>query len=173
MTVIGQTHHKNLVWLLGYCDESEDRLLVYRFMFNGSLLSFLFGVVRPSWQQRMQIASRVARGLMYLHKECSTQIIHCGIKSQNILLNDFFTAKISDFGLAKLLMNHQSRTLTSIGGTKGYVALDWFRNTPATIKVDVYNFEVMLLEITCCRRCVEIEMERAAILMEWGLLILL
>ena len=129
MTVIGQTHHKNLVWLLGYCDEGEGQLLVYKFMFNGSLSSFLFGVVRPSWQQRMQIAAGVARGLMYLHKECSTQIIHCDIKPQNILLNDFFTAKISDLRPAKLLMNHQSRTLISIRGTKGYVAPNWFRNT--------------------------------------------
>ncbi|KAL4601342.1 hypothetical protein ACB092_11G266000 [Castanea dentata] len=68
-------------------------------MFNGSLSSFLFGVVRPSSQQRMQIALGVARGLMYLYKECNTQIIHCDIKPQNILLNDYFTAKISDFGL--------------------------------------------------------------------------
>ena len=136
--MIGQTHHKNLVWLLGYCDEGEGQLLVYKFMFNGSLSSFLFGVVRPSWQQRMQIAAGVARGLMYLHKECSTQIIHCDIKPQNILLNDFFSAKISDLGLAKLLMNHQSRTLTSIRGTKGYVCTKLVReHKPTTIKVDV------------------------------------
>ena len=77
-------------------------------MFNGSLSSFLFGVVRPSRQQRMQTASGVAKGLMYLHKECNTQIIRCDIKPQNILLNDFLQPKIFDFGLAKLLMNHQS-----------------------------------------------------------------
>ncbi|KAG6655434.1 G-type lectin S-receptor-like serine/threonine-protein kinase LECRK4 [Carya illinoinensis] len=168
MTVIGQTHHKNLVRLVGYCDEGEHRLLVYEFMYNGSLSSFLFGVLRPSWQRRMQIASGIARGLVYLHEECSTQIIHCDIKPQNILLDDSFTPKISDFGLAKLLMNHQTRTLTGIRGTKGYVAPEWFRNTPVTIKVDVYSFGVMLLEIICCRRCVEIEMEKAAILIEWA-----
>uniref|UniRef100_A0A2N9I293 Receptor-like serine/threonine-protein kinase n=1 Tax=Fagus sylvatica TaxID=28930 RepID=A0A2N9I293_FAGSY len=168
VTVIGQTHHKNLVRLLGYCDEGEHRLLVYEFMYNGSLSSFLFGVIRPSWQQRIQIASGIARGLMYLHEECSTQIIHCDIKPQNILLDDLFTAKISDFGLAKLLMNHQTRTQTGIRGTKGYVAPEWFRNTPVTVKVDVYSFGVMLLEIICCRRCVDVEMERAAILTEWA-----
>nr|POE80573.1 g-type lectin s-receptor-like serine/threonine-protein kinase lecrk1 [Quercus suber] len=168
VTVIGQTHHKNLVWLLGYCDEGEHRILVYEFMYNGSLSSFLFGVIRPSWQQRTQIALGIARGLMYLHEECSMQIIHCDIKPQNILLDDFFTSKISDFGLAKLLVNHQTRTLTSIRGTKGYVEPEWFRNTPVTIKVDVYSFGVMLLEIVCCRRCVEVEMERAAILTEWA-----
>ncbi|XP_030940642.1 G-type lectin S-receptor-like serine/threonine-protein kinase LECRK1 [Quercus lobata] len=168
VTVIGQTHHRNLVRLLGYCDEGEHRILVYEFMYNGSLSSSLFGVIRPSWQQRMQIALGIARGLMYLHEECSMQIIHCDIKPQNILLDDFFTAKISDFGLAKLLMNQQARTLTGIRGTKGYVAPEWFRNTPVSVKVDVYSFGVMLLEIVCCRRCVEVEMERAAILIDWA-----
>ncbi|XVE50647.1 hypothetical protein DITRI_Ditri01bG0180300 [Diplodiscus trichospermus] len=166
--VIGQTHHKNLVRLLGYCDEGEHRLLVYGFMGNGSLSNFLFGLLRPSWQQRLQIASGIARGLTYLHEECSTQIIHCDIKPQNILLDDSFTAKISDFGLAKLLINNNTRTLTGIRGTKGYVAPEWFRNTPVTVKVDVYSFWVMLLEIICCRRCVEVEMEEEAILTEWA-----
>ncbi|XWS09800.1 hypothetical protein CRYUN_Cryun39dG0020300 [Craigia yunnanensis] len=166
--VIGQTHHKNLVRLLGYCDEGEHRLLVYEFMGNGSLSSFLFGVLRPSWQQRLQIASGIAKGLTYLHEECSTQIIHCDIKPQNILLDDSFTAKISDFGLANLLINNNTRTLTGIRGTKGYVAPEWFRNTPVTVKVDVYSFGVMLLEIICCRRCVEVELEQAAILTEWA-----
>ncbi|GKV42676.1 hypothetical protein SLEP1_g50054 [Rubroshorea leprosula] len=168
VNVIGQTHHRNLVRLLGYCDEAEHRLLVYELMQNGSLASFLFGVLRPSWQQRLQIASGIARGLTYLHEECSTQIIHCDIKPQNILLDDSFTAKISDFGLAKLLINSKSHTLTVIRGTKGYVAPEWFRSTPVTVKVDVYSFGVMLLEIVCCRRCVELEMEEAAILIEWA-----
>ncbi|GMI65457.1 hypothetical protein HRI_000215000 [Hibiscus trionum] len=166
--VIGQTHHKNLVRLIGYCDEAEHRLLVYEFMENGSLSSFLFGVLRPSWQQRLQIASGIAKGLTYLHEECSKQIIHCDIKPQNILLDESFTAKISDFGLAKLLLNNKTRTQTGIRGTKGYVAPEWFRNTPVSVKVDVYSFGVMLLEIICCRRCVEVEMEEAAILTEWA-----
>ncbi|GKV42682.1 hypothetical protein SLEP1_g50062 [Rubroshorea leprosula] len=168
VNVIGQTHHRNLVRLLGYCDESEHRLLVYELMQNGSLASFLFGVLRPCWQQRLQIASGIARGLTYLHEECSTQIIHCDIKPQNILLDDSFAAKISDFGLAKLLINSKSHTLTVIRGTKGYVAPEWFRSTHVTVKVDVYSFGVMLLEIICCRRCVEHEMEEAAILTEWA-----
>ncbi|XWS11225.1 hypothetical protein CRYUN_Cryun38cG0065800 [Craigia yunnanensis] len=168
MKVIDHTHHKNLVRLLGYCDEGEHKLLVYEFMGNGSLSSFLFGVLRPSWQQRLQIASGIAKGLTYLHEECSTQIIHCDIKPQNILLDDSFTAKISDFGLAKLLINNNTQTMTGIRGTKGYVAPEWFRNTPVTVKVDVYSFGVMLLEIICCRRCVEVEMEQAAILTEWA-----
>jgi hypothetical protein len=73
VSVIGQTHHKNLVCLLGYCDEREHRLLVYEYMSNGSLATFLFGISRPHWNQRVQIAFGIARGLMYLHEECSTQ----------------------------------------------------------------------------------------------------
>ncbi|XVF77433.1 hypothetical protein PTKIN_Ptkin14bG0042700 [Pterospermum kingtungense] len=166
--VIGQTHHKNLVRLLGYCNESEHRLLVYEFMGNGSLSSFLFGELRPSWERRLQIASGIAKGLTYLHEECSTQIIHCDIKPHNILLDDSFTAKISDFGLAKLLINNKTRTKTGIRGTKGYVAPEWFRNSPVSVKVDVYSFGVVLLEIICCRKCVHVEMEEAAILTEWA-----
>ncbi|XVF77425.1 hypothetical protein PTKIN_Ptkin14bG0041900 [Pterospermum kingtungense] len=166
--VIGQTHHKNLVRLLGYCNEGEHRLLVYEFMGNGSLSSFLFGMLRPSWERRLQIASGIAKGLTYLHEECSTQIIHCDIKPQNILLDDSLNAKISDFGLAKLLINNKTQTQTGIRGTKGYVAPEWFRNTPVTVKVDVYSFGVMLLEIICCKKCVHVEMEEAAILTEWA-----
>ncbi|KAL4308320.1 hypothetical protein GQ457_01G007530 [Hibiscus cannabinus] len=151
------------------CDEDEHRLLVYEFMANGYLSSFLFGKLRPSWKQRLQIASGIAKGLTYLHEECSTQTIHCDIKPQNILLDDNLTAKISDFGLAKLLINSKTQTLTGVRGTKGYVAPEWFRSTPVSIKVDVYSFGVMLLEIICCRKCVDFEMEEEeAILTEWA-----
>lgn len=159
VNVIGQTHHKNLVRLLGYCDEGSNRMLVYQFMSNGSLSSFLFNDddPKPSWKLRSQIAYEIARGLLYLHEECHTQIIHCDIKPQNILLDDDYNAKISDFGLAKLLKMDQSRTETGIRGTKGYVAPDWFRSSPINAKVDVYSYGVLLLEIICCRKNVEIE----------------
>ena len=110
VTVIGQTHHRNFVSLLDYCNEGEHRLLVYKFMSNGSLANLLFGISRPEWSQRVQIAFGIARGLMYLHEECCTQIIHYDIKPQNILLDDHFTPRISDFGLAKLLLADQTRT---------------------------------------------------------------
>ncbi|KAJ4950419.1 hypothetical protein NE237_027251 [Protea cynaroides] len=135
--------------------EGLHRLLVYEFMSNGSLASFRFGLSRPHWDQRTQIAIGIARGLAYLHEECSTQIIHCDIKPQNILLDDFFRPRISDFGLAKLLMPDQVLTRTGIRGIKGYVAPEWFRSMRITTKVDVYSFGVMLLEIISCRRCVE------------------
>ncbi|KAJ6934684.1 hypothetical protein NC651_009628 [Populus alba x Populus x berolinensis] len=169
VNVISQTHHKNLVRLLGFCDEGQHRLLVYEFLSNGTLADFLFGSLRPSWKQRTQITFGIARGLLYLHEECSTQIIHCDIKPQNILIDDYYNARISDFGLAKLLAINQSQTKTAIRGTKGYVAPEWFRNTPVTVKVDVYSFGVLLLEIICCRRSVDLEISgTGAILTDWA-----
>ncbi|KAL4612166.1 hypothetical protein ACB092_08G179500 [Castanea dentata] len=170
VSAIGRTNHRNLVQLLGFCNEGEHRLLVYEFMSNGSLASFLFGGSRPYWYQRIQIALETARGLVYLHEECSTQIIHCDIKPQNILLDDSFSARISDFGLAKLLKTDQSRTATRIRGTKGYVALEWFKNMPVTIKVDVYSFGILLLELICCRKSFEAEPkdEDQMILADWA-----
>ncbi|XP_024984331.1 G-type lectin S-receptor-like serine/threonine-protein kinase LECRK3 [Cynara cardunculus var. scolymus] len=155
VNAIAKTHHKNLVRLLGYCDDGEQRLLVYEYMSNGTLASFLFGNMRPSWNHRCHIALGIAKALAYLHEECSTQIIHCDIKPQNILLDEYYNARISDFGLAKLLSMNQSRTNTGIRGTKGYVAPEWFRNAPVTVKVDVYSFGVLLLEIISCRKSVK------------------
>ncbi|XP_044964030.1 G-type lectin S-receptor-like serine/threonine-protein kinase LECRK2 [Hordeum vulgare subsp. vulgare] len=167
---IGQTFHKNLVRLLGLCSEGTHRLLVYEFMTNGSLNEFLFGDARPDWNHRVQVALGVARGLLYLHEECSTQIIHCDIKPQNILLDANFMAKIADFGLAKLLRANQTQTNTGIRGTRGYVAPEWFKNIGITSKVDVYSFGVILLELVCCRRNVELEIadEEQAILTYWA-----
>ncbi|KAI7733075.1 hypothetical protein M8C21_033480 [Ambrosia artemisiifolia] len=157
VNTIARTHHKNLVQLLGYCDEDEKRLLIYEYMSNGTLATFLFGDKRPSWKHRSCIAIGVAKGLTYLHEDCSNRIIHCDIKPQNILLDDYYNAKIADFGLAKLLMINQSRTNTGIRGTKGYVAPEWFRNTPVTFKVDVYSFGVLLFEIISCRKSVVVD----------------
>ncbi|KAI3832378.1 hypothetical protein MKX03_030930 [Papaver bracteatum] len=173
VNAIGRIHHKNLVQLFGFCDEGQQRLLVYEFMSNRSLADHLFGNSKPDWKQRVQIALGISSGLLYLHEECSTQIIHCDIKPQNILLDDNFIARISDFGLAKLLVTAQSRisTLTGIRGTKGYVAPEWFRNTPVSAKVDVYSFGVMLLEIVCCRKGVIQELgdeDMKAILTDWA-----
>ncbi|XP_030448136.1 G-type lectin S-receptor-like serine/threonine-protein kinase LECRK1 [Syzygium oleosum] len=175
VNVIGQTHHKNLVRLLGFCDEGQERLLVYEFLSNGSLSSLLFEEdpkLKTPWNKRCQIAFGVARGLMYLHDECPVQIIHCDIKPQNILLDNYCVAKISDFGMAKLLMMNQSYTQTNIQGTRGYVAPNWFSNLPITVKVDVYSFGVLLLEIISCRSCLgsqtsEEETEREA-LIDWA-----
>ncbi|CAN1259144.1 G-type lectin S-receptor-like serine/threonine-protein kinase LECRK3 [Linum perenne] len=170
VNAIGRTHHKNLVRLYGYCDESSHRVLIYEFMSNGSLSSFLFTLPRPDWHHRVKIAMGIAKGLVYLHEECPIPIIHCDIKPHNILLDESLTARISDFGLAKLLLSDQTRTKTMIRGTRGYVAPEWFKNVAITAKIDVYSFGVMLLEIICCRKSVEmgLEEEEKAILTEWA-----
>ncbi|KAM1074930.1 hypothetical protein PS2_019531 [Malus domestica] len=156
LKVIGKTHHKNLVRLLGYCLDGPKRLLVYEYMSNGSLADVLFAPDRqPCWEERMRIARNIARGFLYLHEECDTQIIHCDIKPQNILMDEYMCPKIADFGLAKLLKADQTRTTTGIRGTKGYVAPEWHRKMPITVKADVYSFGVVLLEIICCRRNVD------------------
>ncbi|KAL5545493.1 hypothetical protein UlMin_005180 [Ulmus minor] len=167
---IGNTNHKNLVKLIGFCNEDQHRLLVYEFMSNGSLASLLFVPSRPSWYRRMKIALETARGLFYLHEECRTQIIHCDIKPQNILLDDSFSARISDFGLAKILKTNQTRTATQIRGTKGYVAPEWFRNVPVSVKVDIYSYGIVLLELICCRKSFESEAEddNQMILADWA-----
>ncbi|KAL7189409.1 hypothetical protein ACSBR1_039116 [Camellia fascicularis] len=167
--VIGRAHHRNLVQMIGYCLDGPNRLLVYEYMRNGSLANFIFTPEnRPSWDERIGIALDIARGILYLHEECETQIIHCDIKPQNILMGDHGRAKICDFGLAKLLKPDQTKTFTAMRGTKGYVAPEWHRKLPVTVKVDVYSFGVMLLEIICCRKCLEWSLaEEEAVLEEW------
>ncbi|PRQ35217.1 putative protein kinase RLK-Pelle-SD-2b family [Rosa chinensis] len=105
---IGRTNHRNLVQLLGFCDEGQHRFFVYEFMLNGSLASFLFRESSPNWYIRRDIALGTARGLFYLHDEFSSQFIHCDIKPKNILLDDSFTVRIADFGVAKLLKTDQT-----------------------------------------------------------------
>ncbi|XP_047945891.1 G-type lectin S-receptor-like serine/threonine-protein kinase LECRK3 [Salvia hispanica] len=169
LKTIGKMYHRNLVRLLGYCFNGHNKLLVFEYMSNGSLADILFTQEkRPNWEERMEIARDVSRGILYLHQECETQIIHCDIKPQNILMDDNWRAKISDFGLAKLLKQDQTNTITGIRGTKGYVAPEWFQKQAITVKADVYSFGVMLLEIICCRKCVDYsKSENEAILEEW------
>ena len=156
LKVIGRTHHRNLVRLLGFCVENDQPLLVYELMPNGTLSHFLFKEgERPTWLQRSEMALEVASGLHYLHEECEAQIIHCDIKPDNVLLDVNYTAKIADFGLSKLLNKQQTRTDTNARGTYGYMAPEWLKVAPITAKVDVYSFGVMLLEIICARRHIE------------------
>ncbi|CAL9244421.1 unnamed protein product [Arabidopsis halleri] len=164
--VIGRIHHKNLVRLIGFCNEGQSQMIVYEFLPQGTLANFLFRRPRPSWEDRRNIAIGIARGILYLHEECSEQIIRCDLKPQNVLLDEYYSPRISDFGLAKLLMMNQTYTLTNIRGTKGYVAPEWFRNSPITSKVDVYSYGVMLLEIVCCKKAVDLEDN--VILIDWA-----
>ncbi|KAK4584911.1 hypothetical protein RGQ29_022542 [Quercus rubra] len=162
MTAIGRTHHRNLVQLLGFCIEGTRKLLVYDYMTNDSLADLLFKAKkRPLWKERVRIALEVARGIYYLHQECEVHIIHCNLKPENILMDDTWTAKISDFGLARLSVPNQTRTTMGIEGTSGYSAPEWQKNALISVKADIYSYGVMLLEIVCCRSNIEVNVSTA------------
>ncbi|KAJ4765706.1 G-type lectin S-receptor-like Serine/Threonine-kinase [Rhynchospora pubera] len=151
---IGMIRHANLVRLLGFCAEGNRRILVYEYMSKGSLDAHLFTEFSNilSWQERFKIAIGIARGLTYLHEECRDCIIHCDIKPENVLLDKHFSPKISDFGMAKLLGREFSRALTTIRGTVGYLAPEWYSGEAITQRADVYSFGMMLFEIISGRR---------------------
>nr|KYP45645.1 Putative receptor protein kinase ZmPK1 [Cajanus cajan] len=166
VATIGSTHHLNLVRLIGFCSEGRHRLLVYEFMKNGSLDDFLIHTEEDpgkllSWEYRYNIALGTARGITYLHEECRDCIVHCDIKPENILLDENYVAKVSDFGLAKLISpkDHRHRTLTSVRGTRGYLAPEWLANLPITSKSDVYSYGMVLLEIVSGRRNFDVSEE--------------
>lgn len=162
MAAVRRTHHKNLVRLLGFCTQNSKKLLVYEFMSKGSLADLLFNLeTRPFWRDRVRIAQDVARGILYLHDECEVQIIHCDINLRNILIDDSWRAKISDFGLAKLLMPNQTGIVAGVRGSRGYMAPEWQNSGLITVKSDVYSFGVVLLEIICCRSNFEVNVSTA------------
>jgi hypothetical protein len=159
VSTIGTTQHVNLVRLRGFCTEGSGRLLVYEYMPNGCLSTFLFHKTRNDdeqkvldWKTRFGIAVGTARGIVYLHEKCRDCIIHCDIKPENILLDSNFCPKVADFGLAKLLGREYSKVLTTMRGTRGYLAPEWLSGLPITVKADVYSFGMTLLEIIAGRR---------------------
>ncbi|EFJ06178.1 hypothetical protein SELMODRAFT_6337, partial [Selaginella moellendorffii] len=133
-TTLGRVHHVNLVKLLGYCAEGSHRLLVYEFLSNGSLDQDL----STKLVRRFSIALGVAKGITYLH-ECYDCILR-DIKPQNILLDENFCPKVLDFGLAKLIDKERALDVTTIRGTRGYMAPVWVGDRPITSKVDVYSY---------------------------------
>lgn len=147
---IGHVRHKNLVRLLGYCIEGTQRLLVYEYVNNGNLEQWLHGAMRQhgylTWEARMKILLGTAKALAYLHEAIEPKVVHRDIKSSNILIDDDFNAKISDFGLAKLLGAGKSHITTRVMGTFGYVAPEYANSGLLNEKSDVYSFGVVLLE---------------------------
>ncbi|KAI7726029.1 hypothetical protein M8C21_026079 [Ambrosia artemisiifolia] len=125
---------------------------------NGSLHSHLFHEKQDdilNWETRYQIALGIARGLVYLHEKCRHCIIHCDIKPENILLDADFCPKIADFGLAKVVGREFSRVLTTIRGTRGYLAPEWLAGVAVTAKADVFSYGMMLFELVTGKRNVE------------------
>ncbi|KAF8413688.1 hypothetical protein HHK36_001680 [Tetracentron sinense] len=151
---IGSIHHVNLVRLIGFCAEKSHRLLVYEYMCNGSLDNWIFHKNQEhvlDWQSRRKIIIDIAKGLVYLHEDCRQKIVHLDIKPQNILLDGNFNAKVSDFGLSKLIDRDQSQIMTTMRGTPGYLAPEWLSSV-ITEKVDVYSFGIVVMEMLCGRK---------------------
>ncbi|KAM7481152.1 hypothetical protein LguiB_005735 [Lonicera macranthoides] len=156
VATIGRIHHVNVVRLVGFCAERTKRALVYDFMPNGSLEKYLFSRERNnnipalSWVRKYQIVLGVARGIEYLHRGCDIQILHFDIKPHNILLDENFVPKVSDFGLAKLCpVDNNIVSLTAARGTIGYVAPELINRSIGGIsyKADVYSFGMLLTEM--------------------------
>jgi interleukin-1 receptor-associated kinase 1 len=157
---ITKTSHINVVALLGFCFEGRKKVLIYELMSNGSLDKFIYNnqpeaIQSLSWEILYQIAKGIARGLEYLHRGCSTRILHFDIKPHNILLDENFCPKISDFGLARLCPKKESIiSMSNARGTMGYVAPElWNRNFGGVShKSDVYSYGMMLLEMVGGRK---------------------
>uniref|UniRef100_A0A5B7ANR9 Receptor-like serine/threonine-protein kinase n=1 Tax=Davidia involucrata TaxID=16924 RepID=A0A5B7ANR9_DAVIN len=151
VSIIGSVHHIHLVKLKGFCAEGSHRLLVYEYMGKRSLDRWIFRNNREGhvldWETRFNIVLGTAKGLAYLHEECDVKIVHCDIKPENVLLDDNFLAKVSDFGLAKLMAREESQVYTAVRGTRGYLAPEWITNYAISEKSDVYSFGMVLLEI--------------------------
>ncbi|CAK9213741.1 unnamed protein product [Sphagnum troendelagicum] len=154
--VLSRVKHRNLVSLIGYCHEDNQQMLIYEFMHKGSLRDHLYGdptmlrIEKLDWKSRMNIALNAAQGLEYLHSGSNHSIIHCDVKSSNILLsNNMEIAKVADFGLSRLIYgeDHITHVTTDVKGTTGYLDPEYFTTQYLSPKSDVYGFGVVLLEI--------------------------
>lgn len=152
---ISTTSHINVVSLIGFCLEETRKALIYEFMPNGSLDKLIYNGRLLAWEKMFQIAIGIARGLEYLHRGCNTRIVHFDIKPQNILLDEDWCPKISDFGLAKLCNRKQSiMSMKDVRGTAGYMAPELFSRNfgGASHKSDVYSFGMMVFEMVGGRK---------------------
>ncbi|XP_058108438.1 serine/threonine-protein kinase BRI1-like 2 [Magnolia sinica] len=162
METLGKIKHRNLVPLLGYCKVGEERLLVYEFMRFGSLEEMLHGKSRKggddqrgplTWEERKKIARGAGKGLCFLHHNCIPHIIHRDMKSSNVLLDDEMEARVSDFGMARLISALDTHlSVSTLAGTPGYVPPEYYQSFRCTAKGDVYSFGVVMLELLTGRR---------------------
>ncbi|KAI5684410.1 hypothetical protein M9H77_05638 [Catharanthus roseus] len=152
---LGRIRHRHIVRLLGFCSNHETNLLVYEYMPNGSLGEMLHGKKggHLHWDTRYKIALEAAKGLCYLHHDCSPLIVHRDVKSNNILLDSNFEAHVADFGLAKFLQDSgTSECMSAIAGSYGYIAPEYAYTLKVDEKSDVYSFGVVLLELVSGRK---------------------
>ncbi|KAI5076877.1 hypothetical protein GOP47_0008942 [Adiantum capillus-veneris] len=174
--IISRIRHRNLLQLKGWGYQRGEALLVYEYMANASLDSYLFGKKRRDGEEldggrRMRILVGVAAALEYLHEGLGECVLHRDVKAANVMLTDSFEARLGDFGLARLITHNQVVTMTAVG-TPGYVAPEVVYTGKATDKADVYSFGVLALEVACGRRVLDGSLQPQEMqLLDWAWLL--
>ncbi|XP_054806088.1 probable LRR receptor-like serine/threonine-protein kinase At1g67720 isoform X2 [Prosopis cineraria] len=160
VALLSRIHHRNLVPLIGYCEEECQRILVYEYMHNGTLRDHIHDSAKKKnldWLSRLRIAEDAAKGLEYLHTGCNPSIIHRDVKTSNILLDINMRAKVSDFGLSRLAEEDLTHISSIARGTVGYLDPEYYATQQLTEKSDVYSFGVVLFELIAGRKPVSSE----------------
>ncbi|CAL5025752.1 unnamed protein product [Urochloa decumbens] len=166
VTIIGRLRHRNLVQLVGWCHEGDELLLVYELMTNGSLDTHLYSSRNVlTWPIRYNIILGMGSALLYLHQGWEQCVVHRDIKPSNVMLDATFTAKLGDFGLARLVDHSRATHTTMVAGTRGYIDPECAVTCRATARSDVYSFGVVLLEVACGRKPVAPDEDESRVLL--------